>query len=88
MSAREKVIKARLTCVIAEGVQDSDEVVQAGPVVRIAPQPFLKSMASQGDPDEPQGHMSDFIPEVDIRGVQHDCLEAAQRVHTLSRLSH
>lgn len=56
-------------------------------MVRIAPQAFLKSMASQGDPDEPQGDMSNFVPEVDICGVQHDCLEAAQRTHELSQLA-
>lgn len=57
-------------------------------MVRIAPKPFLKSVASQGDPDEPQGHVSNFIPEVDIRGVQHDCLEGAQTegIHIQSAL--
>lgn len=57
-------------------------------MVRIAPQPFLKSMASQGDSDKPQGHVSDFIPEVDIRRVQHDRLEAAQdNAHAVSSLT-
>lgn len=68
----------RLTCVITEGVQNSDEIVQAGPVVRITPKSFLKSMASQGKPDEPQCHVSNFVPEVDVCGVQHHCLEAVQ----------
>lgn len=58
-------------------------------MVRIAPQPFLKSMASQGNSDKPQGHMSNFIPEIDIRGVQHDRLEAAQEedAHAVSSLA-
>lgn len=65
-----------LTCVVTEAVQNSDEIVQARPVVRVTPKPFLKSMASQGEPDEPQGHVSDFVPKVDICGIQHHCLEA------------
>lgn len=56
-------------------------------MVRIAPQPFFKSMASQGHPDKPQGYVSDFVPEVDIRGVQHDCLEAAQAEGTHTQLA-
>lgn len=47
-------------------------------MVRITPKSFLKSMASQGKPDEPQCHMSNFVPEVDVCGVQHHCLEAVQ----------
>lgn len=83
-AARAKLSRAPLTGVVAEGVQDSDEVVQAGPVVRVAPQPFLKRVASQGHPDEPQGHVSNLIPEVDVRGVQHDRLQATPQTRAQS----
>lgn len=76
-----------LTCVITEGVQNSDEIVQAGPMVRITPKSFLKGMASQGKPDEPQCHVSDFVPEVDVCGVQHHRLEAVQAEGTCTHMT-
>lgn len=70
---------APLTCVITESVQHSDEIIQTRPVVRITPKPFLKSVASQGEADEPQGHVPDFVPKVDICGVQHHGLVCKRR---------
>lgn len=57
-------------------------------MVRIAPQPFLEGVASQGQADESQGHVSNFVPEVDVRGVQHHRLQATQaEAHTLRSLA-
>lgn len=63
------------TGVVAEGVENRDEVVQAGPVVRVAVQSLLKGVSSQRDAHKPQSHLPDFVPHVDISGVQHYSLK-------------
>lgn len=59
------------TGVVAEGVEDTYEVVQAGPVVWVTVQSLLEGVASQRDADESHGHLPNFIPHVDVGGVQH-----------------
>ena len=66
---------SRLTGVVAECVQDGDEVVQAGPVVRVAVKALLEGMPRQGDSHQLHGHLPDLIPHVDVGGVQHHGLE-------------
>ena len=65
----------RLTGVVAERVQDGDEVVQAGPVVRVAVKALLEGMSRQGDSQQLHGHLPDLVPHVDVGGVQHHRLE-------------
>lgn len=64
-----------LTGVVGEGVEDGDEVVQAGPVVRVALQTLLEGVAGQRDAEESHSQKPDFKPHVDIGGVQHDGLK-------------
>lgn len=72
----------RRTGVVGEGVEDGDQVVQAGPVVGVTVQPLLEGVAGQGDTHEPQGHLPDLVPHVDVGGVQHDGLEGNQEAQT------
>lgn len=65
----------RRTGVVAEGVENSDEVVQAGPVVRVAVQTLLEGVSGQRDANESYSQQPDFIPHVHIRGIQHNGLE-------------
>lgn len=52
-------------------------------MVRITPEPFFKSVTSQGKADQFYCHTTNFIPEVDISGVQHHSLE-----RTINSISH
>lgn len=67
------------TGVVTEGVEDGDEVVQAGPVVRVTVQSLLKGVSSQRNAHQPHGHLADFVPHVDIGGIQHDGLGREER---------
>lgn len=67
------------TCVVAECVQNSYEVVQAWPVVRVAVQTLLKSVTGKRDAHQPYSHLTNFIPQVHISGVQHDCLRIVEK---------
>lgn len=63
------------TGVVTEGVENRDEVVQAGPVVRVAVQSLLKGVSSQRNAHKSQSHLPDFEPHVDVSGVQHYSLK-------------
>lgn len=63
------------TGVVSEGVENSDEVVQAGPVVWVTVQPLLKGVASQRNAHKSQSQLPDLVPHVDVSGVQHDSLK-------------
>ena len=65
----------RLTGVVAERVQHCDEVVQAGPVVRVAVKALLEGMPRQRDAHQLHGHLPNLVPHVDVGGVQHHGLE-------------
>lgn len=62
------------TGVVTEGVEDTYEVVQAGPVVRVTVQSLLKGMSSQRNAHESHSHLPDFKPHVHVGGVQHNGL--------------
>lgn len=68
-----------LTGVVSEGVEDSDEVVQAGPVVWVALQTLLEGVAGQRDAEESHGQQPDLKPHVDVGGVQHDSLKETHK---------
>lgn len=68
------------TGVVTEGVEDSDEVVHAGPVVRVTVQSLLKGMSSQRNAHQPHSHLPDFVPHVHIGRIQHDGLRREQRM--------
>lgn len=59
-------------------------------MIRITPEPFLKSMTSQGEADQFYCHTTNFIPEVDISGVQHYSLESTTNniIHTSDMHTH
>lgn len=67
-----------LTAVVTESVEDCDETVQAGPVIRVTAQAHLKGMAGQRHAGLPQGQLSHFKPHIHICGVQHDSLQNKQ----------
>ena len=65
----------RLTGVVAKRVEDSDEVVQAGPVVRVAVKTLLEGVPCQRDTHQLHGHLTDLVPHVHVCGVQHHGLD-------------
>lgn len=69
----------RLTGVVAQRVEDSDEVVQAGPVVRIAVKTLLEGVPRQRDAHQLHGYLTDLVPHVHVGGVQHHGLDRRER---------
>ncbi len=67
------------TGVVTECVENSYEVVQAGPVVWVTVQSLLKGMSSQRNAHKSHSHLTDFIPHVHVSGIQHDGLRKEQR---------
>lgn len=74
---RSNEVKVR-TAVVAERVKDSDEAVEARPVVRVTAQAHLEGMTRQWDAHPPQSHLTQLVPHVHISGVQHDSLREIQ----------
>lgn len=62
------------TGVVTEGVENSDEVVQTGPVIWVTVQSLLKSVSSQRNAHESHSHLSNFVPHVHVGGIQHNGL--------------
>jgi len=69
------LLSRSLTGVVAERVEDGDEVVQAGPVVRVAMQTLLEGVACQRETHQLHRHLTDLVPHVDVGGVQHHGLD-------------
>lgn len=66
------------TSVVTEGVENSDEVVQAGPVVWVTVQSLLKGMSRQRNAHESHSHLPNFVPHVHVSGIQHNGLKTEQ----------
>lgn len=66
------------TGVVTECVEDSYEVVQAGPVVWVTMQSLLKGMSSQRNAHQSHSHLTNLVPHVHISGVQHNSLRTEQ----------
>lgn len=66
------------TGVVTECVENSYEVVQAGPVVWVTVQSLLKGMSSQRNAHQSHSHLTNFVPHVHISGIQNNCLRKEQ----------
>ncbi len=66
------------TGVVTECVENSYEVVQAGPVVRVTAQSLLEGMSSQRNAHQSHSHLTNFVPHVHVSGIQHNCLRKEQ----------
>lgn len=62
------------TSIVAECVKNSDEVVQAGPVIQVTVQSLLEGMSSQRNAHQSHSHLTNFVPHVHISGIQHNSL--------------
>lgn len=67
------------TGVVTEGVENSDEVVQAGPVVWVTVQSLLKGMSSQRNAQESHSHLPNLVPHVHVSGIQHNSLKKEEQ---------
>lgn len=64
----------RLTAVVTEYVDNSNDVVQTGPVVGVTLQTLLKGMPRQWNAQQSHSHLTNLVPYVHICGIQHHSL--------------
>lgn len=64
--------------IVADGVEDADELVEAGPVAGAAGQTLLEGVPGQTDVAELYGHLADAVPDADVAGVDLDEMETAK----------